>query len=122
MAREAKPAGNGFNVELLKGFIGRVENLEEEIASTMGTAMRECKTLRDDIKEVLIEAKDNGIPVKALKAELRLRKLDRDKAKVVAGLEQDDADTLELIQEALGDFASSPLGAAALKAAEARAT
>lgn len=122
MAREAKPAGNGFNVELLKGFIGRVENLEEEIASTMGTAMREVKTLRDDIKEVLTEAKDNGIPIRALKAELKLRKLDREKNKVVAGLEQDDADTLELIQEALGDFASSPLGAAALKAADARAS
>jgi uncharacterized protein (UPF0335 family) len=118
MAREAKPATNGFNSDLLRGYITRVENMETEIGSVMGTAMREVKTLRDDIKEILAEAKENGIAPKALKAELKLRKLDRDKNKVMAGLAEEDADTLELIQEALGDFASSPLGAAAVTRAE----
>jgi uncharacterized protein (UPF0335 family) len=117
MATEAKPT-NGFKGDLLRGYINRVENMETEIGSVMGTAMREVKTLRDDIKEIFSEAKENGVPTKALKAELKLRKLDRDKNKVIAGLAEEDADTLELIQEALGDFASSPLGAAAVSRAE----
>ena len=118
MAAEAKPAGNGFKSELLKSFITRVEQVEADIASVMGAAMREAKSLREDIKEQLALAKDEGIPIKALKAELRLRKLDRAKAKVVAGLDGEDAETLEMVREALGDLASSPLGEAALKAAQ----
>lgn len=119
MAQAAKPARtNGFDPEQLKGFIDRIENCETEIGSTMGAAMRECKTLRDDIKEIKTEAKDKGIPVKALNAELKLRALDRDKAKVVAGLDEEAADSLEAIQHALGDFASMPLGEAAVKAAK----
>lgn len=117
MAQAATPT-NGFNQEQLKSYLDRIANLQEEISSTMGTAMRECKTLRDDIKDIYTEAKDKGIPQKALKAEAKLRALDRAKANVIAGLDQEDEESLEQIQEALGDFASSPLGEAVLKAAK----
>lgn len=120
MAREAQPAGNGFDKKVVQGYIDRVENLKEEIASIMGTAMNEAKSLHEDIAEVFKEAKSNGIPLKALKAQLKLRKLDRDKEKVVAGLDEEDAESLEKIQHALGLLADTPLGGAAMKAAEAR--
>lgn len=112
---------NTFKVSELKDFINRIENVDKEIASETGSFMAGIKTLKNDKKEIFAEAKDAGIPLKALKAELKLRALDRDKAKVVAGLEEDDRECLELIQEKLGDLASTPLGAAAMKAAEARA-
>lgn len=120
MAQAAKPS-NGFDKDKLKSYIDRIQNLEDEIASEMGTAMRQCKALRDDIKDIVTEAKDNGIPAKALKAEIKLLSLDRQKAKIVAGLDQEDEQSLEAIQDALGDFASSPLGESVLKAARERA-
>lgn len=116
MAQQAAPT-NRISPEVLKGFIGRIENIDKEIASETGSFMSTVRGLRDDKKDVFAEAKDKGIPVKALKAELKLRALDRDKAKVVAGLEEDDRETLEQIQEALGDLASTPLGAFATKSA-----
>jgi uncharacterized protein (UPF0335 family) len=48
-------------------FIERVERLEEE-----------KKTIQDDIKDVLSEAKGRGYDTKAIKTILRLRKKDRD--------------------------------------------
>lgn len=115
MAAEAKP-GNGYDGKLVKGFIKRIEELDEEVGSIMGKAMREAKERREDIKSVFAEAKDKGVPIKVLKAEVKLRKLDRDKSKIVSALDQDDADTLEMVQAALGDFASLPLGRAAIDA------
>lgn len=119
MAAQAKPT-NGFKPEQLKSYIQRVESIKDEIASLTGSFMSEVRNHKDDIKEILVEAKASGIPVKALKAELKLRDLDREKDKVVAGLEEDDADSLEQIRFALGDFASLPLGEALMKKAEAR--
>lgn len=119
MAREV--SSNSFKTEELKSYISRIENIDTEIASETGTFMASVKSLKEDKKEIFAEAKDKGLPIRALKAELKLRALDRDKAKVVAGLEEDDRENLELIQEKLGDLASTPLGAAAMKAAEARA-
>lgn len=113
MASQAKPS-NGFKPEELKSYISRVENIKDDIASETGGFMSRIKGMRDDIKDVLTEAKEAGIPVKALKAELKLRDLDREKNKVVAGLEEDDAETLEQIRFALGDFASLPLGEAVM--------
>lgn len=123
MAQAAQPTmTNGFDGDKLRSFIDRVENINDDIASETGTFMKTVQDMKKDIKNILVDAKTEGVPVRALKAELKLRKLDRDKAKVVAGLEENDAESLEQIQEALGDFASSPLGEATLKAAqEARA-
>lgn len=122
MAQAAEPGQtNGFDKDVLKAFVDQIDGLKDEISSTMGTAMRECKGYRDDIRDVYASAKDKGIPIKALKAEVALRDLDRQKAKIIAGLEDDDEQSLEKIQEALGDFASSPLGEAVLKEARQRA-
>lgn len=120
MAKDVS-GSNSFKPAELKEFIRRIESVDQEIASETGTFMAAVKGLKADIKEIYVEAKDRGIPLKALKAEIKLRKLDRDKAKVVAGLEEDDRESLEDIQEKLGDLASTPLGSAAMKAAEARA-
>jgi uncharacterized protein (UPF0335 family) len=59
-----------FAKDQLKAFIERVERLEEE-----------KRALADDIKEVFAEAKGNGFDVKALRALIRLRKMDTDERK-----------------------------------------
>jgi uncharacterized protein (UPF0335 family) len=119
MASQAKPS-NGFKPEDLKSYINRVENVKRDIASKTGSFMKEIRDLRDDIKDILTEAKENGVPVKPLKAELKLRDLDREKEKIVENLEEDDAETLEQIRFALGDYASLPLGEAVMEKAAAR--
>ncbi|GJL93910.1 MAG: UPF0335 protein [Hyphococcus sp.] len=50
----------------LRGFIERVERLEEEKAAIM-----------NDIKEIFAEAKGEGYDVKTLRQVIRIRKMDR---------------------------------------------
>ncbi len=50
----------------LRSYIERIERLEEE-----------KKGLADDIKEIFAEAKGTGFDVKAMRAILRLRKMDK---------------------------------------------
>ena len=55
-----------FAKDRLRGFVERVERLEEE-----------KKALSDDIKEVYAEAKGEGFDVKTLRQVIRLRKMDK---------------------------------------------
>jgi uncharacterized protein (UPF0335 family) len=59
-------AKSSFAKERLRGFVERVERLEEE-----------KKALSDDIKEVYAEAKGEGFDVKTLRQVIRLRKMDK---------------------------------------------
>lgn len=61
----AKNRVGGIAVDQLKSIIGRVEKLEEEKAG-----------IAADIRDVLAEAKSNGFDTKAIRAVLKLRRLD----------------------------------------------
>jgi uncharacterized protein (UPF0335 family) len=63
---DAQPAVR-FAKDHLKAFVERVERLEAE-----------KKAIADDIRDVYAEAKGNGFDTKALRAIVRLRKLDAD--------------------------------------------
>ena len=63
---DEQPAAR-FAKDQLKAFVERVERLEEE-----------KKAIADDIRDVYAEAKANGYDTKALRAIVRLRKLDAD--------------------------------------------
>lgn len=64
--KEAPEAANTrFAKDQLKAFVERIERLEEE-----------KHTISDDIRDVYAESKGNGFDVKALRAVIRLRKLD----------------------------------------------
>jgi len=54
-----------FAKDQLKAFVERIEKLEEE-----------KKAISDDIRDVYAEAKGNGFDVKALRAIVRLRKME----------------------------------------------
>lgn len=60
----AKKAG-GLAVDQLKSIIGRVEKLEEEKSG-----------ISADIRDVFAEAKGNGFDVKAIRAIIKIRKMD----------------------------------------------
>lgn len=72
------------NPSHLKGFIERIERLEEEKQAFV-----------DDIKDVYAEAKANGFDVKILRMIVKIRKQDRDER-----IEQETI--LELYKSALG--------------------
>lgn len=60
------PKAGGNIAPYIKSFVERVERLEEE-----------KKTCSADIRDVYVEAKGAGLDVKALRAVVRLRKMDK---------------------------------------------
>jgi len=62
---EKEKLATRFAKDQLKAFVERVERLEEE-----------KKALSDDIRDVYTEAKGNGFDTKALRAIVRLRKME----------------------------------------------
>jgi uncharacterized protein (UPF0335 family) len=101
---------NGFDTEKTKSFVNRVEEIEREIDSERGSFMAKCKALRDDINDVLEEAKEAGLPRKALRKVLQSRKLERKVEAIREDLESEDQDSFDLIRLALGDLGDLPLG------------
>jgi uncharacterized protein (UPF0335 family) len=89
-------------------FMKRIENLLDDIDSKRGTYMAEVKEVREDIKNVYTEAKDNGVPVKALRSLIKFRALERKQQALSDGLENEEAQIYEQLRDALGE-----LGAAA---------
>lgn len=117
MAKRSKQT-NGIDADVAKRFIGQIENLHGDLAAKRGEYMADCKGVREDIKQVYADAKDAGIPVKGLKAIIKDRALDKRKAALKDGLDIDDLSAFEQMVEALGGLVDTPLGKAALEAAE----
>jgi uncharacterized protein (UPF0335 family) len=91
---------NSVDRERLRGLVDRIEALEAEKAE-----------LAADIRDVYAEAKSAGYDVAALRHVIRLRKQDK--------TERDERQQLvDEYMSALGDYATTPLGKAALERAE----
>ena len=74
----------GVAADQLRSFIERIERLEEE-----------KKAISDDIKDIYAEAKGNGYDTKAMRAVVRLRKMDNNERQEMEAL-------LDLYLHALG--------------------
>ena len=92
-----------------KALVDRIEVLQKAIEFEQGVCAETCAPMREDIAEVWKEAKDAGLPVKAMRAYVRVRTAQR---KAIAKLEPQDREAYENLREALG-----PLGAAAAERA-----
>jgi uncharacterized protein (UPF0335 family) len=95
-----------------ENYLRRIENLLDDLDSKRGSYMAECKEVREDIKEIYVEAKDNGVPVKALKGLVRFRQLEKKQRAISAGLDIDEGAAYDTLVEQLGE-----LGMAAAKRA-----
>lgn len=118
-AADAARKSNGFDGDKLKGYLKKLDELQAEIESSKGAHMNRCQKIRGSMDVVFEEAKALGIPKKVLKAHCDLRRLEAKKSAVVDKLGDDDAETFDAVADALGDFAQLPLGAAAVRRAEA---
>lgn len=87
-----------FAKDQLKAFVERIERLEEE-----------KKAAAEDIRDVYAEAKGNGFDVKALRAIVRLRKLDGPQR----AAHDETVLIFETYMQALGLLEGKPSGSAA---------
>lgn len=103
----AKPGDNGFDPDVAQGFRDRLLNLHTELDSESGR-------IRGAINEVYDEAKGAGIPKALMKAAVKkLRAVEREKSNLDE-LESDYPGQFEKLMRALGQYADTPLGAAAV--------
>lgn len=113
MASEAKPS-NEFDMKKIDGFLDRMQSAEDECATIMGKAMRNCKTLREDQKEIKTEAKDAGIRPKVFGKLWNARKALVKSEADINSLENDDREQIEeILRHANSDksFKDTPFGA-----------
>ncbi len=120
-----KTAGIGDNSKSLtdKGteYVKRIENVEAEI----DRETREFKDtliapLKADVKSIYDEAKAAGLTKKSVKAIITARKKKRQADALRAALDIADQSAFDNISLALGDYADTALGAAAIERAGGR--
>lgn len=109
--------GNGFDPAILGAFNFRIENLYGDLGTEKSESMLRCKAIHSDIDEVLKEAKNAGIPKSEFKAVIKKRTLLAKAEAIREDLEGDRQNNFDQIEIALGKFAETGLGAAAVQAA-----
>lgn len=114
-ARASDALSNNYNGDKLKAYIEKIEGYFAEMESSKARHMQRCREIRDSIEVVYEEAKALGIPKKALRTHVKLRQLETKKMQLVEKLDDDIIDEFKALADALGDFAATPLGMAALQ-------
>lgn len=120
MARKvaADAIGNGYDPAVARSFIDKIEAEIANRDSEKATFASRCRAINETINMHFEEARAaHGIPKKALKTILALRAAEKRKASLVEKLAGGDAESFDILAESLGDFASLPLGYAAVREA-----
>lgn len=106
------PGHNSID-EKARPFLERVESIVGDMESDKGAYMAKCRANRERIKDIVGEAKDAGLPVKAFRGLVKYRHLERKQQKIAAGFE--DINESAIYQELVDTLGE--LGAAAARAA-----
>jgi hypothetical protein len=101
----------------ISNFLHAIDAADDELLSLRGSYMSQCKGPRATIAEIKGSARESGVNMKAFAVILKGHRADRQQAKRIAELEAEDADAYAEMEEALGAFADTPLGSAALEGA-----
>jgi uncharacterized protein (UPF0335 family) len=109
---------NSFNAEQLKDYLDEIAVADGELLSLKMDYMQKCKGPRAQVREIMAAAKEAGVNMKALREVVADDRTRRRRERRIAELEADDLQDYEAMCEALGDYGSTPLGAAALKRAK----
>src|SRR5262245_56261344 len=109
---------NGFDGEALEKYLTQIDSADDELVALKMEHMRACKAPRQRIRNVMAQAKTAGLNMNALKAVISKHRAERKVDQTIAELEADDRADFEAMKAALGEFADTPLGQAALKKAE----
>ena len=82
--------------------------------------LERCRKIRQEQKELLDDAKSQGVTKQVVRSVVKARALQSKIAALEENLEDDDRQLFKGIREVLGDFADSPLGVAAVEREEAQ--
>ena len=116
--KKVRPGHNSpHDADKVQNVLDRVEKLNEDIETEKSAYMTACKVIRSDIKVVYRDAKNEGLPVKALKNIVKDRAAERAAERRRTDLDTDDLESYDQIKFMLGELAGTPLGDAALAAA-----
>lgn len=113
-------SSNGFNAVLVKKLVQQIESGFADLEIERGTYMQRCKAVRGRITGIFEDAKGLGIPTAELKAVIKTRRFEAKASAAREALEAEEREIFDNIREALGDYAETPLGAAAVEAAESQ--
>lgn len=106
---------NRASPEEAGSFVDKFEEFEAEIASERGKFAAKCKAIREKQRELLEDAKSQGVGKGLVKAIAKARELEAKAAAIRDEMEEDDKVFFLDIRRALGDdYSSLPLGAAAV--------
>jgi hypothetical protein len=101
----------------VQGAVRAIEECYERLAKERGIYMRKCKGIREDMAGGYDDAANRGIAKKLLKKIVKERELERKIAAITDNLEDDERSELDMLIQQLGNFANTPLGAAAIASA-----
>lgn len=113
-----RDGGNGFTGEQLDKFMKEIDRADDELIELKIDHMNACKGPRGRIREVMKEARETVDNIAAFRAVVAKHRAERKIEQRIAELEADDRNACEAMQEALGAFADTDLGKAALKKAK----
>jgi uncharacterized protein (UPF0335 family) len=112
--------GNGGPLAGLQGYLSEIDRQDDELDSLRGQYMSDCKGPRAAIKDIMASAREAGINMKAFRELLAEHRSQRRHEKRLAALEPEDLDSYDQMEQALGEFRTTPLGGAALERAKQR--
>lgn len=124
MARRAKEpeAGNGYDPEDVREAMAGLDDCQTKLLSERGRYMQACATIRAGMATVYDEAKEKGIPKKALRTLFNARLKVAAARALIDDLEADEKSDAEVLADALGDDPDAmPLFAAAARPKSTRA-
>lgn len=115
---------NSATADEAASFVDKFEQMEVEVASERGKFMSACRAIRQRQKELLEDAKSQGVSKGVVKAIVKARELENRARNLLADIEDSEEQTFAIdIRKALGDdFSTLPLGAAAVQREEADET
>lgn len=115
----ANPAtANEPSAEHVQEAVAAIEQHYAELDTAKSNYMTACKTIRNNMANKYDDAANRGISKKLLKLKIKERDLKSKVVKVTKDLEYDERSEYDMLSEKLGEFADTPLGAAALAAAK----
>lgn len=109
---------NRASPEEAASFVDKYSELEEQIASYRSDFMLKCKRVREQQRELLEDAKSQGVPKKVVRNIIDIRRFEAKAKEKLEELEDDHREQAIDIRRALGDFADLPLGLAAVSKGE----
>ena len=106
-------SSNGYNGDKLNGLLSEIAKIDDELASMKGEYMQAWGP-RSRIKDILATAKESDINMVAFRVLLAKHRDERKHERRAEGLEADDRSVLDVMLAALGEYADTPLGQAAI--------